>query len=56
VTWQFVLTGFLIGTLVGLTGMGGGGRVGLLALLVYGLVRRRQAHGGRNHDSDDVPS
>ena len=23
-TWQFVLTGLLIGTLVGMTGMGGG--------------------------------
>jgi uncharacterized membrane protein YeiH len=30
VTWQFVLTGFVIGTLVGLTGMGGGSIRGVL--------------------------
>jgi uncharacterized protein len=35
VTWQLVLSGFLIGTLVGLTGMGGGSLMTPLLVLVF---------------------
>src|ERR687884_224839 len=37
-TWQFTLTGLLIGGLVGLTGMGGGTFFGLVMVLVYPLT------------------
>jgi uncharacterized protein len=37
VTWQLVLSGFLIGTLVGLTGMGGGSLMTPLLVLVFGF-------------------
>src|SRR5919108_724586 len=40
-TWEFSLTGLLIGVLVGLTGMGGGTFFGLVMLLVYPLAARR---------------
>lgn len=36
-TWQLVLSGFLIGTLVGLTGMGGGSLMTPLLVLVFGF-------------------
>jgi uncharacterized protein len=37
VTWQLVLSGFLIGTLVGLTGMGGGSLMTPLLVLFFGF-------------------
>jgi uncharacterized protein len=37
VTWQFVLTGFLIGTLVGLTGMGGGSLMTPILVILFGF-------------------
>ncbi len=36
-TWQFTLTGFLIGALVGLTGMGGGSLMTPILVLVFGF-------------------
>jgi uncharacterized protein len=36
-TWQLVLTGLLIGTLVGLTGMGGGSLMTPILVLVFGF-------------------
>src|SRR3954454_17031489 len=37
VTWQFGLTGLLIGTLVGLTGMGGGSLMTPILVIVFGF-------------------
>jgi len=37
VTWQFTLTGFLIGALVGLTGMGGGSLMTPILVLLFGF-------------------
>jgi uncharacterized membrane protein YfcA len=37
VTWQFALTGLLIGTLVGLTGMGGGSLMTPILVIVFGF-------------------
>src|SRR5207244_7105866 len=37
VSWQFVLTGLLIGALVGMTGMGGGSLMTPLLVLVFGF-------------------
>jgi uncharacterized protein len=37
VTWQFTLTGLLIGALVGLTGMGGGSLMTPILVLVFGF-------------------
>jgi uncharacterized protein len=37
VTWQFTLTGLLIGTLVGLTGMGGGSLLTPILVIVFGF-------------------
>src|SRR5215475_7914587 len=36
-TWQFTLTGFLIGSLVGLTGMGGGSLMTPILIIVFGF-------------------
>ena len=36
-TWQFTLTGLLIGTLVGLTGMGGGALLTPILVIVFGF-------------------
>jgi uncharacterized protein len=36
-TWQFVLTGLLIGTLVGMTGMGGGSLMTPMLILIFGF-------------------
>jgi hypothetical protein len=36
-TWQFVLSGFLVGALVGLTGMGGGSLMTPLLVIVFGF-------------------
>src|SRR5436853_3499399 len=36
-TWQFVLTGLLIGTLVGMTGMGGGSLMTPIIVIVFGF-------------------
>ncbi len=36
-TWQFTLTGLLIGTLVGMTGMGGGSLMTPILILVFGF-------------------
>jgi hypothetical protein len=36
-TWQFTLTGLLIGALVGLTGMGGGALLTPILVLVFGF-------------------
>src|SRR5690348_5861785 len=36
-TWQFTLTGFLIGALVGLTGMGGGSLMTPILVIVFGF-------------------
>ena len=36
-TWQFTLTGFLIGALVGLTGMGGGSLMTPILVLLFGF-------------------
>src|SRR5438034_9560966 len=36
-TWQFTLTGLLIGVLVGLTGMGGGALLTPILVLVFGF-------------------
>ena len=36
-TWQFVLTGLLIGTLVGMTGMGGGSLMTPILVIVFGF-------------------
>src|SRR3954451_10222338 len=36
-TWQFTLTGLLIGGLVGLTGMGGGSLLTPILVLVFGF-------------------
>jgi uncharacterized membrane protein YfcA len=38
VSWQFVLTGLLIGTLVGLTGMGGGSLMTPILVIVFGFT------------------
>jgi uncharacterized protein len=37
VTWQFTLTGLLIGSLVGLTGMGGGSLMTPILIIVFGF-------------------
>jgi uncharacterized membrane protein YfcA len=37
VTWEFTLTGFLIGALVGLTGMGGGSLMTPILVIVFGF-------------------
>jgi uncharacterized membrane protein YfcA len=37
VTWQFVLTGLLIGALVGMTGMGGGSLMTPILVIVFGF-------------------
>jgi uncharacterized protein len=37
-TWQFVLTGLLIGTLVGMTGMGGGSLMTPILVIVFGFT------------------
>jgi len=37
-SWQFVLTGLLIGTLVGLTGMGGGSLMTPILVIVFGFT------------------
>jgi uncharacterized membrane protein YfcA len=37
VTWQFILTGFLIGSLVGVTGMGGGSLMTPILVLMLGF-------------------
>jgi uncharacterized membrane protein YfcA len=37
VTWQFVLTGLLIGTLVGMTGMGGGSLMTPILVILFGF-------------------
>jgi len=37
VTWQFTLAGLLIGTLVGLTGMGGGSLMTPVLVIIFGL-------------------
>jgi uncharacterized membrane protein YfcA len=37
VSWEFVLTGLLIGTLVGLTGMGGGSLMTPILVIVFGF-------------------
>src|SRR3982751_2884443 len=36
-TWQFTLTGLLIGALVGLTGMGGGSLMTPILIIVFGF-------------------
>ena len=36
-TWQFTLTGLLIGSLVGMTGMGGGSLMTPILILVFGF-------------------
>ena len=36
-TWQFTLTGFLIGSIVGLTGMGGGSLMTPILVIVFGF-------------------
>src|SRR5438876_12097188 len=36
-TWQFTLSGFLIGALVGMTGMGGGSLLTPILVLVFGF-------------------
>src|SRR2546427_6788951 len=36
-TWQFTLTGFLIGAIVGLTGMGGGALLTPILVIVFGF-------------------
>src|SRR5213082_103973 len=36
-TWQFTLSGFLIGALVGMTGMGGGSLLTALLVIVFGF-------------------
>jgi uncharacterized membrane protein YfcA len=36
-TWQFVLTGLLIGTLVGMTGMGGGSLMTPILVIIFGF-------------------
>src|ERR671933_1335908 len=36
-SWQFVLTGLLIGTLVGMTGMGGGSLMTPLLIILFGF-------------------
>src|SRR3954451_14875318 len=36
-TWQFTLSGFLIGALVGLTGMGGGSLMTPILVIVFGF-------------------
>ena len=36
-TWQFTLTGLLIGALVGLTGMGGGSLMTPILVIVFGF-------------------
>ena len=36
-SWQFVLSGFLVGALVGLTGMGGGSLMTPLLVIVFGF-------------------
>ena len=37
VTWQFTLTGLLVGTLVGLTGMGGGSLMTPILVIIWGV-------------------
>lgn len=39
-TWQFVLAGLLVGTLVGMTGMGGGSLMTPILMLVFGFDPR----------------
>src|SRR5205085_9108382 len=36
-SWQFVLTGLLIGTLVGMTGMGGGSLMTPILIILFGF-------------------
>ena len=36
-TWQFTLTGFLIGAIVGLTGMGGGSLMTPILVILFGF-------------------
>ena len=45
-SWQFVLTGLLIGTLVGLTGMGGGSLMTPILVILFGV---NPAEIGRAH-------
>jgi uncharacterized protein len=40
VTWQFALAGLLVGTLVGMTGMGGGSLMTPILMLVFGFDAR----------------
>ena len=42
-TWQFTLSGFLIGALVGLTGMGGGSLLTPILVIFFGSSRRSQS-------------
>src|SRR3954464_15967945 len=37
-TWQFTLSGFLIGCLVGVTGMGGGSLLTPILVIFFGVV------------------
>src|SRR2546423_300981 len=37
-TWQFTLTGLFIGTLVGMTGMGGGSLMTPILILLFGFI------------------
>src|SRR5438093_1123009 len=37
-TWQFTLSGFLIGALVGMTGMGGGSLLTPILVIIFGFV------------------
>ena len=46
-TWQFVLTGLLIGVLVGMTGMGGGSLMTPILVIVFGF--KPDARGGDGH-------
>ena len=44
--WLYPLSGFVVGAIVGLTGMGGGAL--MAPLLIYIAFRRPTAHGGGN--------
>ena len=49
-SWQLVLSGFLVGALVGLTGMGGGSLMTPLLVIVFGFNpthRDRDGHPAR---------
>jgi uncharacterized membrane protein YfcA len=43
--WLYPLSGFVVGAIVGLTGMGGGS---LMTAVADPAFRRPSAHGGRN--------